>query len=329
MARLRRAAVAQRVRKRVLPRRHDPEPKCLSHSCRRLAKRIDEVEAALHVAVGSLGNGNVEEENGARTAAWYVRGQIYHARRLYQHYLELADEASRRVSALLPDNPPDVLVFASPALQELLYEFYAFLGLARISLDELRHLLRPVLVPTQGGSLPKSIKALVRGVTNCPLLLALRNEPMLDHVIDIRDCLVHHKTFASSEPLIVVKDGSEVDLEPILQQGWSRPVTLPSYRLIDDNRIVFNVWLADQIYSYPTPDNRGPIVSPFTYEQRTNLVTQILEYLRFGAYQVIQSVSLLREHKGEPYTWAKKADCQPPPRYSSVDPFIAPRVPRP
>jgi hypothetical protein len=105
--------------------------------------------------------------------------------------------------------------------------------------------------------LPKSIKTLVRGTTDCPVPLALRNEPMLDHLIDMRDCLVHHKTFASAEPLIVLRDGSDVDLKPILDRGWSRPVTLPNYRVAEDDQIVVNVLLPDRIYSYPTPEDRG------------------------------------------------------------------------
>lgn len=254
-----------------------------------------------------MDDANIKDGNRVRNAAWHVRGQIYHTRRLYQHYVALASEVGKRVNALLPDNPPDVLIFNSSALQELLYEFYAFLALARISLDELRHLLRPILVPAAGQSLPKSIKDLVRGVTDYPVLLALGKEPMLYHLIDIRDCLVHHKTFASAELMVVVKDGSDADLEPILREGWSRPVTLPHYRLTDDNRIVSNVLLPDRIYTYPTPADRGKIVSPFTYEQHNNILTQILEYLRFGAYQVIESILLLRDHEGEPFGWKKAA----------------------
>lgn len=271
-----------------------------------IEESINEVEVAIEQAVGPPPTG-IEIPGGDRTqsAAWHVRGQIYHTRRLYEHYRRLGDEVAMRVNALLPDSPPDVLVFTSPTLQELLFEFYAFLALARISLDELRHLLRPILVPAGGGSLPKSIQTMVAGLTDCPVLLALRGEPLLRHLIDMRDCLVHHKTFASAQLLIVVKDGPDVDLAPLLQQGWSRPVTVPHYRLTKNGEIVFNVLLPDRIYSYPTPENRGAIASPFTYELGINLLTQTVEYLRFGAYQVLQSISLLREHEGQPFTWGK------------------------
>ena len=265
---------------------------------------INEVEEVIEEAVGSpLSERSTAAGDRIQSAAWHVRGQIYHARRLYQHYRELSDQVGRRVNALLPDNPPDVLVFTSPTLQELLYEFYAFLALARISLDELRHLLRPILVPAQGGSLPKSIRAMVAGVTDCPVLIALRGEPLLSHLIDMRDCLVHHKTFASAELLLVVKDGSDVDLGLFLERGWSRPVTVPQYRLTENNEIVFNVLLPDRIYSYPIPDNRGSVVSPFTYDEGNNLLTQVVEYLRFGCSQVVQTISLLRDHEGQPYDW--------------------------
>lgn len=273
-----------------------------------LVERITAIEPVLAAAVGSLVAAKPEHADRAQTAAWNLGGQIYHARRLYQHYTALADQVSGRVNAVLPDTPPDVLLFVSPAAQQLLYEFYAFLSLARISLDELRHLLRFVLAPPKGASLPKSMKDLVRGVTDCPMLVELRGDPLFRHLVDLRDCLVHHKAFVSADRMLVVKDGSDVDLEEILQDGWSRPVTLPLYRVAEGDRIVVNVLLPDRIYSYPTPEDRGSLVFPFTYGKRHNILTQIVEYLRFGAYQVIQSLLLLRDHEEAPYAWEK-----PPP----------------
>jgi hypothetical protein len=268
-------------------------------------ERIDQVEEAVNLAMRALVESKAEHRQRGHSATWHVRGQIYHARRLCGRYAAIAGEVGGRAAALLPDNPPEVLIMRSLEMQELLYEFYAFLALARISLDELRHVLRPVVVPANGGSLPKSIKDLVRGVTDCPVLLELQREPLLYHLIDLRDCLVHHKSFASAEVIVVVQEGSDEDPLATVEHLWSRPVTRATYRLAEGGRIVVNVLLPDRIYAYPTDDDRGSLVSPFTYDDGLNLLTQIVEFLRFGAYQVIQSFRLLQENDGKTFSWER------------------------
>ena len=152
----------------------------------------------------------------------HVRGQLYHTRRLYEHYNTIGAEVSKRVLVLVErGTPPDVLIMHSPEMQEPLYEFYALLGLARISLDELLNCLRPLFGK---GSLPRSIKDVVCGTTNCPVYKQLASEPFLDRLIGLGDCLFHHKTFATAEVTTAVREGAAEDALEQVSNIWSRPV---------------------------------------------------------------------------------------------------------
>ena len=69
--------------------------------------------------------------------------------------------------------------------------------------------------------------------------------------------------------------------------------------------MVVNILLPDRIYEYGSDGKRGKLVSPFTYDEGSNILTQSVEFLRFGAYQIMSSFHLLQEHEGTPFTWQK------------------------
>ena len=65
---------------------------------------------------------------------------IYHCRKLVEKYTNVAQGISRRIQ----DTNADVVMMYSPDVQEIMFEFYALVNLARISLDNLRNVLHPV-----------------------------------------------------------------------------------------------------------------------------------------------------------------------------------------
>jgi hypothetical protein len=60
---------------------------------------------------------------------------------------------------------PDLIIGRALEFRVMMFEFYALLNLARITLDSLRVFLRP-LFKTDYGQLPKSVRSFVKGKTD-------------------------------------------------------------------------------------------------------------------------------------------------------------------
>jgi hypothetical protein len=87
-------------------------------------------------ALEALGHGlghRVAEKHGDRSilgfqAEWHIRGVLYHLRRLFEVHGQFVHEVSVRASI-----GADVLIMYAPSYQQMLFEFYALVNLARIS----------------------------------------------------------------------------------------------------------------------------------------------------------------------------------------------------
>ncbi len=101
---------------------------------------------------------------------------LYHLRHAFDHYSVFVHEVSTRASTGV-----SVLVMFAPSFQELLFEFYALVNICRISVDNLRHYLRPLFAPAS-DQLPKSIRDVLAGNTDCPVYNWLLDQPVLDYL---------------------------------------------------------------------------------------------------------------------------------------------------
>jgi hypothetical protein len=165
-------------------------------------RELEEVASAAHEIVRQIVRALPERGGNAEQAEWHVRGLAYHLRTLARLHREVVDAVAARAAA----GDPSIVVMHSPAMQDMLFEFYAFIVLARILFDQLgRHLL-PLFTNRE---LPNSITEILKGSTDCPLYrdhLAQHGD-LFRYLLDLRDCLVHHRSFAASENTVAIREG--------------------------------------------------------------------------------------------------------------------------
>ena len=105
---------------------------------------------------------------------------------------------------------------------------------ARITLDNLRIFLRPVF-KTNYRQLPKSVRDFVKSKTDCPIYRILAKVYVLEYLCDLRDYVVHYRSFATSENLVII--GDHVDPEQVKalleENKWFEPTARAYFRRID------------------------------------------------------------------------------------------------
>lgn len=133
--------------------------------------------------------------------------------------------------------------------------------------DNLRIYLAPLFVPGP-HQLPKSVRDVLRGSTNCPIYDYLSGHPLLDYLLDLRNCLVHYRSFATSDNAHVVEEGTE--LEDLGAEGaYFAAMARADFRMVGEKAISVNVLLPDHIFE--RDKGSGTKLAKFTYEERWNL----------------------------------------------------------
>lgn len=205
-------------------------------------------------------------------ADWHLRGLMYHVRRIRSLYAPSTKNVGDMAAG---DAAGNILVTASPAMLELMFEFYAFISLARVTLDQLQRYAAPALA-LEPSQRPSSITDILRWETNFPVYEEIqRQRGLVQYLIDIRDCIVHDRTFATSEGMVAVQEGFPEDQVPDMPVRWARPVVRTYFRRLGGNKVSVNICLPDQIYVHSATGKR--LVSEFTYG-KVNLLTQCREF---------------------------------------------------
>jgi hypothetical protein len=234
-------------------------------------------------------------------AEWHVRGLIYHLRRMVTVYHAVAAD----VGGLKASNP-DVIIVHSVAMQELIFEFYALTALARILLDQLKNYVAPTFV-TSAAELPNSVTRMLGGETNCPLYEALGTDHLsiLRYLIDLRDCLVHHRSFATSDNTVAVRAGTDTSHLDAMELPWYRAITQVEYRDVGEDGIAVNVLLPDAIFEYNAAGERAQMIRPFTHEAGNNLLSQSREFTNLCAHSAAEALVLLASTAEPIYVWTR------------------------
>ena len=232
----------------------------------------------------------------AHQAEWYVRGIAYHCLNLYNKYSEFIKEVIKRVGASAEEAPFEIVMYA-PACQPMMFEFYALLNLSRIALDHLRTLLAPKF-KTPLSQLPKSVKDYVNS-TDCPLYIWLSGQPILAYLLDLRDCIVHYRTFATSDNALVLRQDCQNAEQ--MRVDWPE-VFKAEFRLIEDNAIAVNVFLPDEIFVIEGSHKK---LVKFTYEERISLLSQSREFLRLVAHVTMKALLMLISDPSPMYEFKK------------------------
>jgi len=234
-----------------------------------------------------------------KIAEWYVRGTIYHCKNLIKHYKKICENVEIRALGTMnaSGQPPEVILMYSPEILFLYYEFYSLVNLARISLDNLRYILSPVF-STPFNQLPKSITRFLNGETNCPIYQDLKKADIVKYLIDIRDCLTHYRSFASSDNVMAVLEGSETP-----QIEWSLSLARLSYRFPDISKVVVNIYLPDAIFTYNHKSHVRGKMAIFTYTQKYNILSQSMQFVKFITSITSSSILLLEKEIRPIYTY--------------------------
>ncbi len=237
--------------------------------------------------------------NGLRIyqAEWHVRGVAYHCRNVFRNYKLFASEVGKRAAAT--SEPPSTIIMHAPVAQELLFEFYALVNLARISLDNLRNLLQPTFT-TQLGQMPKSVSDYSKGTTDCPVYEWLADQPVVSYLSDLRNCLVHYRSFATSDNALVIQEGAPDSLKDYEDMA---ELFKAEFRVVAKRTISVNVLLPDTIFEF---GNEAKKLAHFTYDLRVNMLSQSREFLLLVSESTKQALALLSKIRKPIYTFKKR-----------------------
>lgn len=218
-------------------------------------------------------------------AEWHIRGILYHLR----HLLVLHEVFIREVSSRAGTGA-HILVMYAPSFQEMLFEFYALVNLCRISLDNLRIYLAP-LFKRNCDQLPNSVRDVLKGSTNCPVYKALSGQEILTYLLDVRNGLVHYRSFATSDNAYVVEEG--VDTSDIEGEGnhFFTAMARADFRRIGDDAIAVNVLLPDRIFETDADGSKRLV--KFTYNERWSLLSMSLSFAQLAVMSLRSAVQRL------------------------------------
>lgn len=272
---------------------------------------LAEIEDALTEVVRVASRSVPEHRLLIEQAEWHARGVLYHCRRVYDMYRNVAAGVVARAGA-----SPDVIVMHSREMQHLLFEFYAFTLLSRITLDELKKYVAPTFT-TSPANLPNSVTDMQKGWTDCPLYASyLANRVhLLRYLLDVRDCLVHHRSFATSDNTVAVRTNVGELGHPESSLPWSgpwhEPVTRVTFREVDPDGMAVNILLPDAVFEYDADGRRTRMVGRFAYEERINLLTQCREFAQLTVGAVLTALALLENQRTPLYTWRRRTPGEP------------------
>jgi hypothetical protein len=244
-------------------------------------------------ALEALGNGlghRVAERHSERSilgfqAEWHMRGVLYHVRRLFEVHGQFVHEVSVRAST-----GATALIMYAPSYQQLLFEFYALVNLSRISLDNLRVYLAPLFI-RQSDHLPKSVRDVLKGSTNCPVYNSLSGQDVVYYLLDLRNCLVHYRSFATSDNAIVYEQGA--DASGVVNGGdeYFAAMARADFRRVSGNTIAVNILLPDRIFESATKGDKR--LAHFTFHQRWNLLSMARTFAQLATMSLTEALKAL------------------------------------
>ena len=220
-------------------------------------------------------------------ADWHMHGLIYHLRRMR----ELYEPATESVAGMAAGDPAgNILITTAPEMQQLLFEFYAFMSLARVTADQLLHFAGPCL-NIHKDQRPSSINEAINWETDFPVFVDLAGpqRPVLRYLIDIRDCIVHGRTFATSDGVVAVEEGFPEDKVPDMTPAWYRGVVRTYFRRLGGTSVSVNISLPDVIWQYSDKGERGKMLDTFTYGQ-VNLLSQSHSFAQMCLLAVLSTL---------------------------------------
>jgi len=231
-------------------------------------------------------------------AHWHLSGLIYHLKNILKDYKVISEGVLTRLNAV---KFAHAFIMHTPEIRSLMYEFYAFISLARITLDNLRHILYP-LFTNEIRQMPKSITDMISKSTNCSVYERIANTEELQYLIDLRNCLVHYRNFATSNTSLITLEGVDFQNENDKITQLTKPMAKGTFRITENNDVVFNIFLPDKIFDW---GNNKKLVQ-FTYEKRINLLAESMRFMRHLLFNYMESFAINIKTQEKVFTFSKK-----------------------
>ena len=249
-------------------------------------QHFDQAQETAKALASEVGNNYPERHRLAMSADWHIRGLIYHYNNICSNYTLVAQD----VVEFLNITESDVVIRKSDAYSNLLFEVYATINLAKISLDNLRNVLEPVFV-TNKNNMPKSVRGLVGGQTDCPVYEELAENELLPYLMDLRNCLVHYRTFAVSENIFAQEKGINMETDFSSMEWFTSSLAKIYFEKIDKRNIAVNIYLPDEIFV----ENRkgGKSLAVFDYQQGNNILAMTRNIVQMSLEALLASMSYL------------------------------------
>lgn len=221
---------------------------------------------------------------------WNIRGLFYHLENVIDRYIQFAEDVRNRLNGFDSiEEIPVMLIINSPSVNTLMFEFYALVNLSKVTLDNFSKLLYPLF---NNVHLPKSISDLSSGTTNCPMYERLANDYHILYLRDLRNCIVHYRTFATTENAAVILEGTEPTDLP-LDSLWLSSMTQAVYRTNEERKLVTNIYLPDKIFQ-KNEDGSDKKLAQFTYGEKNNILSMAMRFVRNILFSTIEATAYLQ-----------------------------------
>lgn len=255
----------------------------------------------------------LEEDHRSKVmyAQWHIEGLIYHFEKINENYSIIVASLKTRLETV---GEADIFVMNTPEIKHLMYEFYAFVNLSKITLDNIRHFLYP-LFTNEIRQLPKSISDFKSCTTNCPIFERIGRTEEIQYLIDLRNCLVHYRSFATSHISLIQKEGVEIDDDTKeIFDKLAKSMAKGIYRITESNDIVFNILIPDKIYDR----SDGKRLANFTFDNKINILGESMRFLRHIVFNYLDSFTTVQKNYGKKIYTYKKSKFENPVKYLKI-----------
>lgn len=278
---------------------HKPNNNLVTRDPADIFKEIEDVSRRINESVFTLRQKHDGYYSLANEIGWHVRGLTYHYRNLLDKYQIVCAQIAERA---ITSARPGVLIFHSPEMQALLFEFYSIVTLSRIALD---HLVQHTMLPLFSSNLPGSMNTFLKGESDYNLHKTMNEEPEIRYLIDIRDCMVHYRTFAVADNTVALSDSIDESGLPDINGYLKYPITRTYFRITSDNKLSVNILLPDEIYRYTSEGNRNGLVKDFQYTERNNILRKSMDFIMVCGAATIHTLDLISNDERNKYKWKK------------------------
>jgi hypothetical protein len=143
----------------------------------------------------------------------------------------------------------------------------------------------------------------MKGTTDCPVYEWINNQDVFEYLIDFRNCLVHYRSFATSDNALVIEEGADVSNLFEEKDYVFAPMARAFFRKVGDNGFSVNIYLPDTIFEQTDGNKR---LAKFTYEERWNLLSQCRAFAQATSLAVLLALRTVLDTQGRVFAYSRR-----------------------